>query len=135
MDTPTQEITAKPASTAEPEMPKNDVLFVEVPPAGFELTAIQKYIRGGYSLWGVVPVVNKASELVLPDGVEVTPLYYLVLKLDVNAIPVNLLAHHIVRARSEKGGLNQLAETFFGLSLQQLEDGLKKAQASSNDRR
>jgi hypothetical protein len=118
------------------DMPKSDVLFIELPAGGFKPEQIQKYIRSGYSLWGIVPIANPnaASGLILPEATQAATTDYMVLTLDVNAIPVNLLAHHLVKARNDKGGLNQVAEQFFGMSIGGLEAGLKLAQEKANGR-
>lgn len=129
-------VTASATSNPPAEMPRNDIVFVAIPPGGFESANIQKYIRAGYVLWGIVPLVapKTASDLILPEGLLPPAVEYLVLRLDTNAVPVNILAHHIVKAKQDKGGLNQLSQVFFDLTLKQLEDGLKEARAAANGR-
>ena len=109
------------------------ILFVEVPPQGLDPEKVQRLLVQGYKLWGIVPLATRPQTpgLILPGGDE-PAVKTLVLYLDTNQIPVNLLAHQIVQAGVDKGGLDQLAKFFFGLSLGALRKGMEEARAKAN---
>jgi len=112
-------------------IPVRDILFVDIPSGGFQTEELQKYIRAGYSVWGTVPLVNKPSSIILVDN---EPKQCLVLRLETNHIPINLLAHHIVVAGENKKGLNHLTDTFFGMTFGALRKGLQDAREKANGR-
>lgn len=137
MDTEKIETGIQAGDSTNLPHPVKDVLFVEVPADGFAPEQVQKFIRSGYACWGVVPLKSKAAQegLVLLEELAPPAVPHLVLKLDVNAIPVNLLAFHLVKARDERGGINQLSETFFGMTIGALDRGLQDVREKVNGNR
>jgi hypothetical protein len=107
---------------------------IPVPEGGFTPEQLAPYMRMGFKVWGVVPMVASAprTDLIVPGQ---RPVDHLVLDRDVSTVPLNLLAHHIIQAREGKKGLEHLSQMFFGLSLGALAQARAEAERRFNEQR
>lgn len=94
------------------------IIFSPVPTQGFSREQILAWVKQGYTAWGIAPVyLTSEGEDGSTHG-EVMSCMVMVRRTD--TLPSGLLGYHIVKARESNGGLNYLAQTFFGVSLPEL---------------
>ena len=109
-------------------------LAIAIPERGFSVEQLEPYIRMGYRLWGIVPLSSMQADtpgLIVPPR----PVPHLLLDREVPAVPINLLAHHIVKAKETKTGLEHLCRALFGMSLGQLIKTREEAERRFNEQR
>ena len=108
------------------------IKFVEIPEVGFTREQVETFIRQGYTLWGVLPLARPVASQIMQGG-GAPALDVMVLVQNSTSVPTNMLAHHLIQAKQSHGGLNYVAQQFFGLSLGELQSSWDAAKTRTNE--